>query len=82
MDQPPIVIHLTPPQLEAARLRLAQAGVLLNGYTGTTEGSGVKLAYSYDGVGVLSLTVLDKPWYLPMVVVVGHIMGWFQEAGT
>lgn len=76
---PPIIISITPTQLEVARQRLAQGGVMLIGTRGTVESMGVKLAFNYDGVGTLVLTVLSKPWYLPMGVVTQHIIGWFQE---
>lgn len=72
-------IPLTREQLEAARLRMADQGIVLRGDSGDVEGHGVGISFSYDGSANLALTITHKPFIYPKSAVESKIRGWFEE---
>jgi hypothetical protein len=57
-----MVIELTPQafQQKLAALHAMTPNIVENGKTGMLSNSDVTLSYSYDGVGALTVTVLQK----------------------
>jgi hypothetical protein len=69
---------LTRPQLEARRQTLAQSGVSMEGDHGLISSQGVTLKIDYyESYQMLSIEIVDKPWFVPESVVEGKIKGWF-----
>lgn len=57
-----MVINLTPQDFlhKLDALRAKSKTLIANGNTGMLSNSDVTLGYSYDGVGILTITVLQK----------------------
>jgi hypothetical protein len=71
-----IVIPLTPEQFESKAAQIAaQQGIKLIGHEGTIEKMGVKASYVYAD-GVLSITILDKPFFLSEEMVEKQLKAW------
>ena len=57
-------------QLENSRGKLALAGLPVSGDSGEVDHDGCRVKYSYDSAGeILTLTVLEKPRWVPMFAV-------------
>jgi hypothetical protein len=57
-----MVINLTPPEFQRKLdvLRSRSKNLIANGNTGMLSNGDVTLGYSYDGAGVLTVTVLQR----------------------
>ena len=72
-------INITPVKLaEAAQQVSAKVGHPVDLTAGTLSHDGATVKYSYDGVGVLTIDVLSKPFYLSEGFVERQISGWFS----
>jgi hypothetical protein len=71
-----IQIPLTPEQFDSKVVQLAaQQGINMIGHEGTIEKMGVKANYLYEN-GVLSITILDKPFLLSEEMVESQLKAW------
>lgn len=71
---------LTPQQFAAKKDQLRQNGVAVpDDNAGEIISQGVTVDYSYDGQ-TLSLTIKDKPFFYPDILVEGRIREWFSAA--
>jgi hypothetical protein len=58
-----IQIPLTPEEFQTKANQLAGQGIVITGPQGTIEKMGVKASYLYQD-GLLTITILDKPFLL------------------
>ena len=59
-----IQIPVTPEEFAAKSAQLAEnQGIEITGHQGTIEKMGVKASYLYEN-GLLTITILDKPFFL------------------
>lgn len=73
-----IEVPLTEAQFAEASQRLRAAGVDISGPAGTLSRSGVTARYSYAN-GVLSIEVVEKPFFLPLSAVEAQMRGYIQK---
>lgn len=64
--------RVTLEQVETARAKLAEAGFPMTGESGAIEKDGYLIGYALAD-GVLVLEVLDKPRFVPLMVVEARI---------
>lgn len=71
-----IQIPLSPEEFQSKAAQIAaQQGIKLIGNVGTIEKMGVKASYVYAN-GVLSITILDKPFFLSEGMVEKQLKAW------
>ncbi|HWZ51182.1 MAG TPA: hypothetical protein VNW54_06940 [Granulicella sp.] len=58
-----IQIPLTAEEFQTKANQLAEQGIVITGTEGTIEKMGVKASYLYQD-GLLTITILDKPFFL------------------
>jgi hypothetical protein len=73
-----IEVPLTEAQYAAAGQRLQSYGVNLSGPTGTLSRSGVTARYTYANE-ILTIEILEKPFFLPASAVESQIRGYIQK---
>lgn len=71
---------VTPEQVEAARVKLAEAGFPISSESGAIEKDGYRIGYSLTD-GALVLEVLAKPRFVPMIAVRARIRSLFSKEG-
>jgi hypothetical protein len=71
-----IQIPLTPEEFEAKAAALAEKqGIHLPGRQGTIEKMGLKASYVYEN-GVLTINILDKPFFLSEDMIEKQLREW------
>jgi hypothetical protein len=71
-----IQIPLTPEQFDTKSAQIAaKHGINLIGHEGTIEKMGVKASYMYEN-GVLSINILEKPFFLSEEMVENQLKAW------
>lgn len=73
-----IEVPLTEAQFEEASRRLQAAGVNLSGPSGTMSREGITAKYSYAN-GVLTIEVVDKPFFLPLSLIESQMRGYIEK---
>lgn len=73
-----IEVPLTEAQFAAAAQRLQANGVNLTGTTGTLSRDGITARYNYAN-GVLTIEILDKPFFLPVGVIESQMRSYIQK---
>jgi hypothetical protein len=73
-----IEVPLTEAQFAAAAQRLQAYGVNLTGTTGTLSRDGITARYNYAN-GVLTIEILEKPFFLPVSVIESQMRGYIQK---
>ena len=74
-----LIFSLTPNEFMTRVAMLIGQGVIITGDSGTIEHSGVTLAYSYNGVDTMTVTIVHKPFIIPEGTVENAITKWFLE---
>lgn len=77
-----IVAKVNPSQWEQLKEKLAAEGVLVAGNAGVVSQDDVRADLSYDGSGVLEVTVTHKPLLVPLSVIEGRIADGIRQAGV
>ena len=75
-------IPLTPEQFNAKRVELAKdQGIAIMPDSGTLNRDGVEVQYAYYPItNKLALTVLKKPFFIPMEAIVTYLTVWLTGA--
>ena len=75
-------IPLTPEQFNAKRVELARdQGIAIMPDSGILNQDGVEVQYAYDPTtNKLTLTVLKKPFFIPMEEIVKQFTDWLTRA--
>lgn len=73
-----MTFNLTWAQFDAKRQQLNQHGINITGIAGTVTNSGVTLAYDYREP-VLSLSIVNKPFFYPDSAIWSRVTEWFGE---
>lgn len=73
-----IEVPLTEAQFAAAAQRLQAFGVNLTGTTGTLSRDGITARYNYANA-VLTIEILDKPFFLPASVIESQMRSYIQK---
>lgn len=73
-----IEVSLTEAQFAEASRRLQAAGVNLSGPSGTLSRDGITARYNYAN-GVLTIAVVDKPFFLPLSVIESQMRGYIEK---
>jgi hypothetical protein len=71
-----IQIALSPEEFQSKAAQLAaQQGIQIIGHEGTIEKMGVKASYLYEN-GLLTVTILDKPFFLSEEMCEKQLKAW------
>ena len=73
-----IEVPLSVAQFDEASRRLQAAGVNLSGTSGTLSRDGITAKYSYAN-GVLTIEVVDKPFFLPLSLIESQMRGYIEK---
>ena len=73
-----IEVPLTEAQFAAAAGRLRDFGVDLAGTSGTLSRDGITARYTYAN-NVLTIEVLEKPFFLPLAVIESQMRSYIQK---
>jgi hypothetical protein len=61
-----MLLEISREKLEASRRRLAEMGIAADGDSGTVSRDGFVVEYDFcEPLGLLTLTLRDKPWIVP-----------------
>ena len=74
-----IEVPMTDDQFAAATRRLAQNGITLTGPAGTLSKDGVTAKYEH-AAGTLSITILEKPFLLPLSLIEGRLKAYLEQS--
>ena len=73
---------VTPEVFECMKNKLAEKGINVPpGNEGEMEGFGVKGHFKWDGTDNLTLTITDKPFFIPCGTVLGQIKEFVHNCG-
>jgi hypothetical protein len=62
--------------------KLAAEGIPIPpGSEGSLERQGVKAHIKWDGAANLTITIINKPWYVPCGTIIGQIHAFVQSCG-
>ena len=73
-----VEVPLTETQFDEASRRLRAAGINISGTAGTLSRDGITANYSYAN-GVLTIEVVDKPFFLPVSVIEAQMRGYIEK---
>lgn len=73
-----IEVPLTQMQFDEASQRLRAAGIDISGPAGTLSRDGISARYSYAN-GVLTIEVVEKPFFLPLSVIESQMRGYIEK---
>lgn len=73
-----VEVPLTEAQFAAASQRLQAYGVNLTGSSGTLSREGITARYSYTN-GVLTIEILEKPFFLPLHLIESQMRSYIQK---
>lgn len=73
-----VEVPLTEAQFAAASQRLQAYGVNLTGPSGTLSREGVTARYNYAH-GVLTIEILEKPFFLPLSLIESQMRSYIQK---
>lgn len=76
-----IEVPLSETQFDEASRRLQAAGVNLSGRSGTLSRDGITAKYSYAN-GVLTIEVIEKPFFLPLSLIESQMRGYIEKGLT
>jgi hypothetical protein len=74
-----IEIPLSEAQYAEGVRRLQQRGVAIAGDAGTLSRDGVTARYAY-AAGMLTIEVVDRPFFLPVALIEGQLRGYIEKA--
>ena len=74
-----ITLPMTDAQFAAASIRFRKNGVDIQGNTGTLSKDGITAKYEHSN-GVLTVEVLDRPFFLPLSMIEGRLQGYFEQS--
>jgi hypothetical protein len=66
-------------QFAAASTRLRAAGIELSGPTGTLSKDGITAKYAHAN-GVLTVEIIDKPFFVPVSMIESKLTEYFQQS--
>lgn len=72
-------IAMTDAQFAAATARLRDNGIELTGPSGTLSKDGVTAKYEHAN-GVLSIDIVDRPFYLPVSLIEGRLQAYIEQS--
>ena len=72
-----VEVPLTQVQYDEASRRMQAAGINISGTAGTLSRDGITAKYNYAN-GVLSIEIVDKPFFLPISVIESKMRGYIQ----
>lgn len=73
-----IEVPLTQMQFDEASQRLRAAGIDISGPAGMLSRDGISARYSYAN-GVLTIEVVEKPFFLPLSVIESQMRGYIEK---
>ena len=73
-----IEVPLTQAQFDEASQRLRAAGIDISGAAGTLSRDGITATYSYANA-VLTIEVVEKPFFLPLSVIESQMRGYIEK---
>lgn len=76
--EPMVEVPLSESQYDEASRRLRAAGINISGPTGTLSREGITAKYSYAN-GLLTIEVVDKPFFLPLSLIESQMRGYIEK---